>query len=308
MPFQWHSYSGGGTSEYNPVRDDRYSYARVYTNTSNTGYNCYSLQPSRTSDSPWSWENTGSWNPSSSASAFFPANVAMNGVHSAYMRTALAAAARNASNTSSSSPFGLAATSSSQIHVSLVRFPNIVWVAAGRAANNMLSPLLWPMFTLFLLPVMAAPIATEKATKLWAAATMSGARPGPYFAAHYVYCFMLFAVLGSVYVITGTLVGAPAFRHADPALFAALLGVWAHSQAGWAVLLATALGSPRLVSIVTYILIISISVASFLLTMLLSPWPAYLSWVPFLSYTRASVLVLQYGGDTIPVDSELAGE
>jgi ABC-type branched-subunit amino acid transport system ATPase component len=145
---------------------------------------------------------------------------------------------------------------------------------------------------MFTLPGIVAGVSMEKGEKLWAMMTMSGTRRAPYLAGHWAAGVVTFLPTGVAYVAVGYLAGSASFVTPSPGLFVALLLVWAHAQSGWGILLGALIPSARLASILCYLLAVGVALANLLITANYTPWPPSLTWVPLLSYARASTLVL----------------
>lgn len=288
-PFQWDR----AVSSAAPRTAPPAAVTNVYFPTP-VGLNCLSagVPYSSWSDRPWDDVSSGySYN--------IPGPVTLNGFHTAALRTMLELRGDAA-------PGAGATPSSPHIFASLVSFPSLLWVSSVPGSDNPLQALFWPLFTLCLLPMMVYPLAHEKAERLHAMMSMAGLRSAPYFVAHYAYCVLLYGLLFALYVAVGYGVGEKAMRNTGWQLFLALFFSWAHAQAGFAMLIGSALRSPRNAAIASYMIIVIVAVASFLLTLFVTPYPSEASWVPFLGYARASFLILAYGGATVAPGSELS--
>ena len=295
--------SPGGDASYSPFRSYSYSWASALTPGGLGGGGCLYVgvgaRPQSDNLSPDSCFTPGSPDSPCGRAAY----VGASALHGAYLRWALAAA-----NSS--------AASDAYIRPSLAALPPVVWLpATGPGSNSApndrgsaaLPALLWPLFTMFVLPLVAMPVSSEKAEGLWASMALAGVRRGPYLAGHYFFGVALFVPLAALLLTAGFLSGAAGFTNAGPGLWAALLLSWAHAQAAWGLLLGAALpSSPYVAAIAGYFVILAVSLANFLLTLLLQPWPRGLAWVPLLSYARAGTLILSYGGARVPASSELA--
>lgn len=281
---QWALYSNGGSS---PPRGNTYTWTSIYQ----TKYgSCYPSQlNSVPMDNPF---DGNSWGEDT------PGPAALSALHNAFLRQVVAERDAGGPNGTIPKPF---------IRTAYVPMPEVTWAPANPADTSNIQSLLWPLFTLFLLPIFVFAISHEKANKLHAMLTMAGMRPSAYMLGHYLFSAGLFLVIGGIYCIAGYAAGVAVFRHTNPGVFIALLLTWAHAQAGWGIFLGSALRNPRAATIASYMLIIIVAVASFLLSMFLKPWPSSLTWVPFLSYTRAATLLLTFGAETIQAGSELQG-
>ena len=278
------AYSQGGSNANTPSRLTEYTWAQLYYEVDYGLYQTcsYTNVAQSGGDSPWQSDYS-NW----------PAATVMSGIHSAFLRTALAAAAWGRDPA--------APPDAVHINVALARFPPVAWIPGSRATTNPLQALFWPLFTVAMLPMLSQGISAEKTGRLWAAYTVAGGRRAPYFAGVWMWSVLMSSLLSGVYIAGGYLIGGPSFRNTGPGMFVALVLTWAHAQAGWAILLGSALPSPRAVSITSYVIVLALAIASLLLTIFLTTWPSYLPWVPFLSYARASTLILFYGGGPWPV-------
>jgi hypothetical protein len=208
------------------------------------------------------------------------AHLAANMLHGGFLREAVNASA---------SPV---AAANASILAAFAPMPIVTWIpGAGFAPPSPYQTLIWPLFTMTALPGITAALAQERGDKLWALMSMSGVRRAPYLAGHYAAGVLFFLPVGVAYVAAGYLAGAASFVLPSPWLFVVLLLVWAHAQAGWGLLLGVVLGSPRVGSILCYLLAVAVALTNFLVTQLVTPWPPALTWVPFLSYARAATLV-----------------
>ena len=212
------------------------------------------------------------------------AHLSLAMVHGGYLRAALAAA-------------GAPNASAAHLRAALVQMPPVAWIpGVGVAPPNPYQTLIWPLFTMFTLPGIVLAVAMERQEKLWALMSMSGLRRAPYLAAHWAAGVLAFLPVGAAYVLIGWLAGSASFVLPSPLLFAALLAAWAHAQAGWGILLGSLIPAPRAASILCYLLAVGVALANLIITSAYSPWPRALTWVPFLSYARASTLVLTASG------------
>jgi hypothetical protein len=71
-----------------------------------------------------------------------------------------------------------------------------------------------------------------------------------------------FLPAGIAYVVIGWLAGSASFVQPSPGLFAALLAVWAHAQAGWGILLGSVIAAPRTAAILCYLLAVGVALAN----------------------------------------------
>lgn len=281
---------------------------------------CMAIQPSLTSirDEPWT-SLAGDAAPAppvilsnSLHNALFRAVVELNGLWSEPVNGSAAALAASASGAA----LGVEALPREplvSIKTSFAHMPSVSWIpgdnmpsAARDGVTAAYAGLVWPLFTLTLLPTLAYPIAAEKSGKQYAAVRVAGMSGIAYFSGHYLYAAVLTAAQLMVYIVVGAGVGSTLFLSADPALWAALVFVWAHAQACWAILLGSAVSSPRLTSLIGYLVVIIISLGHFLMNAFSEPLPSGMAWWPVFSYARASFLILGYGGQTIGEGSELA--
>lgn len=60
--------------------------------------------------------------------------------------------------------------------------------------------------------------------------------------------------------------------------------------------------SSRAASILAYLLIVAVAIASTLLDEFLDHWSSGMAWIPLLNYARAIVLALKYGGSSLGGD------
>lgn len=210
--------------------------------------------------------------------------VLVNMIHGAFLRAALAAV-------------GAPAAASAFIHGAFVPMPDVQYVPGqGYAPPSPYQTLVWPLFTMTVLPGIVSAVATERTEKLWAMMSMSGVRRAPYIAAHLATGALMYLPIGGTYVLVGALAGASSFIFPSPGLLVLLLLLWAFAQAGWGILLGTLIPSPRYGAILSYLLAVGIALANLLITANYTPWPQNLTWIPFLSYARASSLVLTASG------------
>jgi ABC-type multidrug transport system fused ATPase/permease subunit len=191
------------------------------------------------------------------------------------------------------------------IRTAIVRMPRVAWQPAVQGSNVAFQALVWPLFTLFTLPLFVYPIAFEKRSKLVAMMSLAGMRQLPYMAAHYAFSWIVFVGVAGVYCVIGRAAGVGAFRNTGAGLIIALLFIWGHAQAGFGILLGAAIRNPRSATTLSYVIVVVAAIASFLVFQFADPWPMAATWVPFLSYCRASQLILNYGGSSVAPGSEL---
>lgn len=277
-------------SAFQPGRGNDYFWTRVYFAGGSSSSSCYWSFPILYDDDFWPGPSSGSYAP------YQPVPAAMSGLHGAYLRNALLrAGVLTPEEVTPEHP---------HIRTSLMQYVPLQWFAAAGGTTSSVQPLLFPLFTLFLLPPLAYPVGAEKRDRLYSMISMSGGRRAPYIAAHYAFSVIMFLGVALVYMVAGYVSGAASFTNTGPALLTALMLTWAHAQAGWALLLGAGLPSPRAATILAYLAVVCVAVANFLCTMFLSPWPTSLTWVPVLSYARAATLILSYGGAWVTDGSE----
>jgi ABC-type multidrug transport system ATPase subunit len=219
-----------------------------------------------------------------------PAQAAMSFLHNGLLKSAL-----NGLPGKSSTPF---------IRTSFVSLPPIAWIPAVQQ-GGVFNALIFPLFTMFLLPQSADPIALEKTNKLWAAMSMAGARSGPYFLASYTFNFINVFCLVMLYYVIGYLSKVSVFLNASWRMFVVLGILWAHCSSGLGMLIGTVIPNARIAKVVCLVIGIVVPVANFLTQQFVNPYPSDLAVIPFLSYARAATIILIYGGADVDNGSEL---
>jgi ABC-type multidrug transport system ATPase subunit len=219
-----------------------------------------------------------------------PAQAAMSVLHNGLLKSAL-----NGLSGKSSTPF---------IKTSYVALPPIAWIPAV-LQGGVFNALIFPLFTMFLLPQAADPIALEKSNKLWAAMSMAGARSGPYFLASYVFNFINVFILMMIYYGIGYASKVGVFLNASWRMFVLLGILWAHCSSGLGMLIGTIIPNARIAKVVCLVIGIVVPVANFLTQNFVNPYPSNLIVIPFLSYARAATIILIYGGADVDNGSEL---
>jgi len=288
---------------YRPQRANSYSWTQVFMD---TGFgNCQqggvTYSASGAFDQPFGDQ---------AAPQSAPAQAALSVLHNALLRTVVQRMlASPAAKQAALAGAPLRLSPSPHIRTSYILMPVISWIPAHgntQAGGVNWYALIWPMFTMFLLPHAAHAVAHEKASKLWAALTMAGMRPGPYFAATYAFHVLLNLITCLIYYVIGYLAKLPAFLNAGWQLFAALFLVWAHCSAGLGLFVST-VASARTGSMFMLAVCLLMPVANLLITIFVTPWPRAATWIPFLSYARASTILLSFGGASVTPGSELDG-
>lgn len=277
---------------YTPQRGNQYTWTEVFYPVMGSYCNMAGFQFTYYDD-PYQ----GDWY---SQAAPMPLHAAVTYMSNTFYATALELQGVNISGLPDGGPY---------IRTAIVPMPDVTWIPATGIPIGGGYPfvaLIWPLFTTFLLPSFIYPISHEKHAKLWALMTMGGLRQAPYLAGHWLFAVLLFLLIGTVYLLAGYLAGVTAFVNADATLFVALLLTWAHAQSSWAILIGSAVRNPRVATVLGYFIAAAVGLSSFLVAAFVNPWPPAATYVPFLSYARASGLILAYGGSTIPLGSELS--
>ena len=102
-------------------------------------------------------------------------------------------------------------------------------------------------------------------------------------------------------VLAGYILGVQVYKHLNFLEYAGILAAWAHSQAGLAAFGGCCFRSPRVATIVFYLMLIGSALAVTIINQLefLDDWPSGLLVFPLFSYERSLALMLM--GDQAPV-------
>lgn len=327
----WALYSGSNPI-YRPQRANAYTWTNVYSSLPPFYYSCNTGGIYQAADSPW---YTGGTNANR-----LPGQATLSLLHNGFLKTVVKEQnlrerngkapgwnidastyakmkyeqdlMRNSTRNSASStttPSLSAVSSTPFIRTSYAVTPTVTWVAAvgtGQQGGVAFSALIWPLFTMTQLGAVAYGISFEKKEQLWAAMTMAGLRPLPYFIGSYFFALIMVLIMGAVFYTAGYLAGLTAIMNASWGVYVALFLTWGHAQAGLGLVLGTIIRTPRAASIICNLLVLVSSIANFLVSQFVTPWPWQLTWVPLLSYARASTIILAYGGGKIVPGSELS--
>jgi len=322
----WTLYSGANPI-YRPQRATAYTWTTIYS-TISTFSNCYNAGVYQHSDNLFYSDGTPAYAPGQASvsllnNAFLQTVVEQQGLRerggkapewninaNTYAKMKFEKnILQNSTGIDSSIPSLSAVSSNPFIRTSYAAIPKVTWVAAvgtGQQGGVAFSALIWPLFTMTQLGAVAFGISFEKKEQLWAAMTMAGLRPLPYFIGSYCFAVVMVLIMGAVFYTAGYLAGLTAIANASWSVYLALFLTWGHSQAGLGLLLGTIIRTPRAASIICNLLVLISSVANFLVSQFVSPWPWQLTWVPLLSYARASTIIFAYGGGKIVPGSELS--
>jgi len=222
------------------------------------------------------------------------AYISANMLHGGFLRAAVAAANSTTTATTLSSRD---TTTAPYIHTFITQLPPVTWIPeTGVAPPSPYQTLFWPLFTMTTLPGIVSGVSMEKEEKLWAMMSMSGVRRTPYLCAHWAVGFLGYVPIGAAYMLAGWSVGSASFSLPSPGLLVALLLVWGVSQAGWGVFLGSIITAPRVGSLIMYLLAVCVALTNLIVTQTVTPFPTYFVQIPFLSYARASTLVLSCAG------------
>ena len=252
-------------------------------------------------------------------SPYFAPFTSINGLSNALLRTSLnASAVRQVQEEDTFRSLSDTSTSSSQpVPVPSTRpRPQGPYILTGVGAmgrfsfasasgNTQQGPqlYLWPLITMVFLPYFAQTIASEKLEKQYLMMRLAGLLPGGYWLGSYIFAVLVQLYFSSVFVIIAYAAKAAFFTQVDPGYTVGVLLSWALAQPGYAYLLASASRSPLLATALGYLLVI---VATVVAATYPGEWPQGLNWIPVLSYTRLSILMLRYGGSAY-IGSEQLG-
>lgn len=272
-------------------------YYAVNGSNANTGFNvdddnddnpngdsCWTVGPTTPSD-------MSNWAPGYNTQ-IFPVGVTINTMNNALLRT-VAGDGNNAP---------------SLITVELATWPEFKFVPLVQPIELGFQAFLFPLFTMFLLPAFVSQIVAEKEGNLFMFMRSEGMRTSAYWMGLYFYQLVTFLVSAVYFIGLGLLFSLATFQHVGFGMYCMLLLSWAHAQSGLTFFVAAIMNRGRAATVLTYMLIILVSVVSAVLYAVWTKaeWPAALLWVPPLGYARAAVLTLEYGGDTIYAGSELS--
>jgi hypothetical protein len=166
--------------------------------------------------------------------------------------------------------------------------------------------------SMFHLPKYVHMLVEEKQLRLYHAMRLQGMSMTAYWMASYVYGFVITMFSSIIFLVGAWIYGNEAITHdeggASMGLFAGVTVVWAHAQMGLAFLSSALLRSPKLATILFYL----VNVASIFTVFIISSadpewdWSEWLLLMPTIAYPRGLILVLADGGSWVRPGSELA--
>ena len=153
------------------------------------------------------------------------------------------------------------------------------------------------MTTMFHLPKFVYSLVEEKQLRLYHAMRLQGLSMVAYWAAIYVYGVAITLFSAAVFIGLGYAFNSAPFVHASPFRYIGAVFVWAHSQMGMAAFASSLVRSPKLATVLFYLVnIMSIMTVVIINNVLARDWHWALLSVPTIAYPRALGLILAEGG------------
>jgi ABC-type multidrug transport system ATPase subunit len=164
------------------------------------------------------------------------------------------------------------------------------------------------MATMLHLPKFVYQLIEEKQQRLYHSMRLQGMSLFAYWLGVYVYDFILYGSFATVFVGLGYSFKVERFMHANAVRYILALLVFGHSQIGMAVFASSIVRSPKLATVLFYLIIVSSCIAAIEInTFIPANWSPFLLMVPTLAYPRSIALILADGGGfAIAASSELA--
>ena len=156
------------------------------------------------------------------------------------------------------------------------------------------SVLLMSLITTFNLPKLVHNVVEEKQARLYHSMRLQSLQLYSYWFSFWLWSLLLQAIIVVPMIFFGYVFGVAVYKHLDIWTYVAVLGAWAHSQAGVAAFAGSLFRSPKLAVIVFYLVIICSAFAVTIINQLtfLKEWPIPLLLFPVFAYERSLTLML----------------
>lgn len=187
-------------------------------------------------------------------------------------------------------------------HRRLQGLPDVQMVAVGPAM------FMFCMATMIHLPKFVHTLIEEKQLRLYHSMRLQGVSLFSYWLGVYVYDYVLYLVFAGIFVTLGYIFNVDRFTHASVWRYIGAVLVFGHSQIGLAAFISSLVRSPKLATILSYLIIVSSCIAVVVVNNFITGgWSPFLLMMPTLAYPRAIALTLAFGGGwRMEPDSELA--
>lgn len=153
------------------------------------------------------------------------------------------------------------------------------------------------MATMLHMPKFVYQLIEEKQQRLYHSMRLQGLSMLAYWLGVYVYDFLLYGSFAAVFIGLGYIFKIERFMHANAIRFVLAATVFGHSQIGMAVFASSIVRSPKLATILFYLIIVSSCIAAIVInTFIPVNWSPFLLMVPTLAYPRSIALILAQGG------------
>ena len=164
------------------------------------------------------------------------------------------------------------------------------------------------MATMIHLPKFVHVLIEEKQQRLYHSMRLQGMSLTAYWLAVYIHNFVLYGTFAALFIGLGYSFRVDRFMHANAFRYVGATVVYGHSQTGLAMFASSIVRSPKLATVLFYVIVISSCIAAIVINIFIPvEWSPFLLMVPTLAYPRSIGLILAYGGGiTMEPDSELA--
>ena len=174
---------------------------------------------------------------------------------------------------------------------------------------TLISPVMFMfcMGTMLHMPKFVYQLIEEKQQRLYHSMRLQGLSLVAYWLGVYVYDFLLYGSFATVFIGLGYIFKIERFMHANAIRWILASLVFGHSQIGMAVFASSIVRSPKLATVLFYLIIVSSCIAAIVINSFIPvDWSPFLLMVPTLAYPRSIALILaQGGGFAIGAGSEL---
>jgi ABC-type multidrug transport system ATPase subunit len=180
----------------------------------------------------------------------------------------------------------------------IVRLPKIHYPEGG----NFISPgtivviVCFPLISMSFYPVMTWTLQAEKVEKNLMAMQLQSLRLFNYWVATYLWDSFLYWSVVALYLIMNKVVANEIFEPLNWGQLVCACFLWGHSQVGMAVFQSAIMGKSKLSTLLCYMIILIMPIASpILLLVIRGKWPTILQVIPPLNFVRASGMVVNKG-------------
>lgn len=163
------------------------------------------------------------------------------------------------------------------------------------------------MATMLHMPKFVYVLIEEKQQRLYHSLRLQGMSLIAYWLGVYVYDFLIYGSFATVFIGLGYVFKVERFMHANALRYIGAAVVFGHSQIGFAVFASSIIRSPKLATVLSYLIIVTSCIAAIVINSFIPVnWSAWLLMVPTLAYPRSIALILvEGGGPLIAANSEL---